>query len=180
MKIYTKKGDQGNTNLFDGSLVPKSEPRVGAYGDVDELNAVIGAARAFIEDKEINTVLLDIQKDLFAVGAQLADPQYDETKRKEKTKITPARVEEFEKLIDRFEEHLPPLKGFILPAGSPGGALLHVARTVARRAERNVVQLSQTVPVRPILIIYMNRLSDLLFVLARAVNQKAGEQQVPW
>ncbi len=175
-KIYTKRGDAGRTSLFDGTDVLKSEPRVDAYGDVDELNAALGAARAFLEDKEVDAAILGVQKDLFAVGAQLADPKYDPAKRKEKTKITEERIVEFERMIDRWEEKLPPLKNFILPAGAKGGALLHLARTVCRRAERKMVAL----PAAPLLIKYMNRLSDLLFVMARVENLRGGEQQVDW
>lgn len=179
-RIYTKRGDAGRTSLFDGTDVPKSEPRVDAYGDVDELNATLGAARAFTEDKEIDAALLAIQKDLFAVGAQLADPKYDPAKRKEKTLITEERIVEFERLIDRLEEGLPPLRNFIVPAGAKGAALLHLARTVCRRAERKIVALAGHVAVSPLVIKYMNRLSDLLFVMARAENKRGGEQQIDW
>ena len=180
MKIYTKKGDAGRTGLFDGTNVSKDDPRVAAYGEVDELNAAIGAARAFLEDREVDGALLAIQKDLFAVGAQLADPKYDASKRKEKTRITEERIVEFEKMMDRWEEKLPPLRAFILPAGAKGGALLHLARTVCRRAERKIVAISERVAVAPLVIKYMNRLSDLLFVMARVENLKGGEQQVEW
>ncbi len=180
MKIYTKKGDAGRTGLFDGTEVPKSDPRVDAYGDVDELNAAIGAARAFLEDRTIDPVLAAIQSDLFAVGAQLADPKYDPARRKQKTRITAGRVRELEKEIDAREATLRPLKNFILPAGSRGAALLHLARTVARRAERRVVGLSATVKLDPVLLVYLNRLSDLLFVLARSENAGHGDQEADW
>jgi cob(I)alamin adenosyltransferase len=180
MKIYTKKGDAGQTGLFDGTRVPKSDPRIDAYGDVDETNSAIGAARAFVEDPAIGDFLRGIQSDLFAVGAQLADPKYDAAKRKAKTRITEARVQEFERFIDGLEAKLPPLKNFILPAGNKGGAVLHLARCVCRRAERRVVALAAAVKVAPIVVKYLNRLSDLLFVMARAENQRTGEQQVDW
>ncbi len=180
VKIYTKKGDAGRTALFDGTDVAKSDSRVDAYGDVDELNAAIGAARAFVEARDVDAALAAIQKDLFAVGAQLADPKYDVAKRKEKTKITEERIVEFEKLIDGWEEKLPPLKNFIVPAGAKGASMLHLARTVCRRSERKIVALSVSVPLSSILIKYMNRLSDLLFVMARIENLKGGEQQVDW
>ncbi len=179
-KIYTKRGDAGRTSLFDGTDVPKSEPRVDAYGDVDELNAAIGVARSFVEDKPVDAALAAIQKDLFAVGAQLADPKYDPAKRKEKTLITEERIVEFEKLIDGWEEKLTPLRAFILPAGTRGAAHLHLARTVCRRAERRIVEISGSVRVAPVVIKYMNRLSDLLFVMARVENARGGEQQVEW
>jgi len=180
VKIYTKRGDAGRTSLFDGTDVAKNDPRVDAYGDVDELNAAIGAARAFLSDRDVDGVLLGIQNDLFAVGAQLADPKYDPSRRKAKTLITEPKIEAFEKHIDRWEEKLAPLKGFILPAGSPGGAMLHLARCICRRAERRIVDLSAKVGVPPIVIKYMNRLSDLLFVMARVENKARGDQEVDW
>lgn len=180
MKIYTKKGDAGRTALFDGTPVPKSDPRVDAYGDVDELNASLGAARAFLDEQSLDGLLAGIQSDLFAVGAQLADPKYDPAKRKAKTRITEERILEFEKTIDRMEESLKPLRNFILPAGSRGAAMLHLARTVCRRAERKIVALSASVALPPILVKYMNRLSDLLFVMARFENSRHGDQEADW
>ena len=179
-RIYTKTGDQGDTGLFDGTRVPKDDARVSAYGDIDETNAAIGAARAFVQDPEVDALLLKIQSDLFTVGAQLADPKYGKKPRPEKFQLDPGRIGEFEKAIDRWQAELEPLKGFILPCGGPSGALLHVARTVCRRAERAIVALARTVSVNPDVIVYVNRLSDLLFVLARVENRKAGETQVPW
>ena len=180
MKIYTKKGDGGETGLFDGTRVPKSDARIDAYGDVDETNSAIGAARAFLEDSKVGAFLQGVQSDLFAIGAQLADPKYDAAKRKEKTRITDGRIAEMERLIDELEETLTPLKNFILPAGTKGAALLHLARTVCRRAERNVVRISKAVKIPAIVIRYLNRLSDLLFVMARAENRQGGEQQIDW
>lgn len=180
VKIYTKRGDDGSTGLFDGTRVGKDDARVDAYGEVDELNAAIGAARAFVEDKAVDAILLGIQSDLFAVGAQLADPKYDSTQRKDKTRITPEKVSEFEKCMDGYEGELPPLKGFILPCGTRGAALLHLARTVCRRAERKIVALQRTAKFDPRVVVYMNRLSDLLFVLARVENLRGGEAQIPW
>ncbi|MBI2931825.1 MAG: cob(I)yrinic acid a,c-diamide adenosyltransferase [Planctomycetes bacterium] len=179
-KIYTKRGDAGRTSLFDGTDVPKSEPRVAAYGDVDEFNAALGVARAFVEDKDVAAALLGIQKDLFAIGAQLADPGYDPAKRTKKTRITEERVVEFERMIDRWDEELPPLRHFVVPGGGKGGALLHLVRTTCRRAERSIVALSAGVPVSPVIIKYMNRLSDLLFVMARVENARHGEQTIEW
>ena len=179
MKIYTKTGDRGDTRLFNGVRVRKSDPRVGAYGDVDELNAFIGAATAWIEDDEIRATLSEIQKDLFSVGAQLADPKSQE-RTNEKFHLPQERITALETAIDRFETELPPLRQFILAGGGPAGALLHVARTVCRRAERRVVDLAGTVDVNPVVIQYLNRLSDFLFVLARTVNQREGKQEIPW
>lgn len=168
-KVYTRTGDQGETSLVGGARVSKAALRVEAYGDVDELNCVIGLARAGFADEEINEVLGLIQNDLFTLGADLASP----------TEIAVPRIDEsfvkkLEDLADRFLSELEPLKEFILPGGSQAGALLHLARTVARRSERRAVALSLTEELNPETIVYLNRLSDLLFILARAVNHRAG------
>jgi len=180
VKIYTRKGDDGTTGLFDGTRVGKDHARCEAYGDVDELHAAIGVARAFVEDREVDAALLAIQKDLMAVGAQLADPKHGKRKIKEKTVITEEKIAAFEALMDRYEGELPPLKGFILRCGTKGAAFLHLACTVCRRAERRIVSLSRGVSVPPIVVKYVNRLSDLLFVLARVENRRGGELQVDW
>ena len=182
VKIYTKTGDRGETGLFDGSRASKASPRVEAYGDVDELNAMLGVALAFIrEDQELRSCLLDIQRDLFVVGAHLADPKARvEAKRGAKASLTEDKVTQLERWIDHCEEQLPPLRQFILPGGSKGGATLHHARTVCRRAERQVVALSQQVDISPLLIIYLNRLSDFLFVAARLENQRRNYAEIPW
>jgi cob(I)alamin adenosyltransferase len=179
MKIYTKTGDRGDTRLFDGTKVRKHNERVEAYGDVDELNSFIGAASSFLADKELISILAEIQKDLFSVGAQLADPKLKE-RDGSKFQLPSHRTESLEHAIDRFETELPPLRQFILAGGSHAGSLLHVARTVCRRAERRVVGLSEVVDVNPGVIEYLNRLSDFLFVLARLVNHREGKQEVPW
>lgn len=179
-RIYTRKGDDGSTGLFDGTRVPKDHLRTEAYGDIDELSAALGVSRAFAADPEIQAALLDIQKDLLAVGAQLADPKYDSRKVKPKTLISAEKIEAFEKLMDRYDAELPPLKGFILRCGTKGAAFLHLACTVCRRAERRIVTLSRQVSVPPIVITYVNRLSDLLFVLARVENKRGGEEQIDW
>jgi len=179
MKIYTKTGDRGDTRLFDGTQVRKHHDRVEAYGDVDELNSVIGAAASFVQDAELVSMLADIQKDLFCVGAQLADPKFKE-RASGKFHLPPERTAVLETSIDRFETELPPLRQFILAGGGHAGALLHVARTVCRRAERRVVELSENVDVSSGVIEYLNRLSDFLFVLARVVNHREGKQEVPW
>jgi len=182
VKIYTKTGDRGETGLFDGSRVPKHSPRVDAYGEVDELNAILGVALAFIrDDEELRACLLAIQRDLFVVGAHLADPTARvEAKRGEKAHLTEEKVTQLEHWIDQFEEGLPPLRRFILPGGSKGGATLHHARTVCRRAERRIVALSQQVEVSPLIITYMNRLSDFLFVTARVENLRKNRPETPW
>lgn len=178
MKIYTRTGDAGETSLFDGSRVSKADSRVDAYGDVDELNAWLGLARAARLDADLDQPLVRIQQDLFALGAQLADPGERIAARVVKASLADADVERLEALIDRLESELPPLRRFVLAGGSPAGAALHVARTVCRRAERKIVSLTP-VP-DAVLIKYVNRLSDLLFVLARAVNHRAGVPEIEW
>jgi cob(I)alamin adenosyltransferase len=179
MKIYTKTGDDGTTG-FIGSRTRKDDPRVSAYGDVDELNAVLGLVRAEVEDADLQAFLQEIQRDLFAVGAQLADPQARLTPQMDKAAIAASRIEELERAIDACEEVLPALRAFILPTGSRVGAMLHLARTVCRRAERALVGLAAASTVDPLLITYVNRLSDLLFVLARRENQRAGRPEDLW
>ena len=179
VKIYTKTGDAGETSLFDNSRVSKADPRVDAYGEVDELNACLGAVRASGVDPEIATALEQIQKDLFAVGARLADPSARIAARVTKAAVTEADIGRLEELIDRLENELSPLRRFILPGGSPAGSLLHLARTICRRAERRAVGLGPGA-VEPQVIVYLNRLSDLLFVMARAANQRAGVREVEW
>ena len=179
MKIYTKTGDSGETSLFDNSRVSKADPRVDAYGEVDEVNACLGAALAAGVDADITAVLTAIQKDLFAVGARLADPSSRIANRVTKAAVTAQQTEMLEGAIDRLESELPPLRRFILPGGSPAGSLLHLARTVCRRAERRVVGLGADA-IEPGVVIYLNRLSDLLFVMARAVNHRAGVPEIEW
>ncbi|HYV06869.1 MAG TPA: cob(I)yrinic acid a,c-diamide adenosyltransferase [Blastocatellia bacterium] len=168
-KVYTRTGDAGETSLVGGARVSKASKRVDAYGDVDELNSLIGLARAYLQHDEIDETLGLIQNDLFTLGADLASPAEIEVPR-----IQTSFVETLEQLSDRFLAELEPLKEFILPGGSQAGATLHLARTVARRAERRVVQLSQAEEVNDLTIVYLNRLSDLLFILARAVNRRDG------
>jgi cob(I)alamin adenosyltransferase len=178
VKIYTKTGDTGETSLFDNSRVSKADPRVDAYGEVDELNACLGAAIA-AGLGDLAAVVETIQRDLFAVGARLADPSSRIADRVTKAAVTAERIAALEATIDRLETELSPLKRFILPGGSPAGSLLHLARTVCRRAERRVVALGAD-SVEPDVIIYLNRLSDLLFVMARAVNHRAGIPDTEW
>src|SRR5438034_4831439 len=178
MKIYTRTGDLGETSLFGGARVRKDDPRVAAYGDVDEVNAWLGLARASGLDADLDGDLVQIQRDLFALGAQLADPADKLAPRISKAVIGDADVLRLEQTIDRLEAALPPLRHFVLAGGSRAGAALHVARTVCRRAERHIVALEP--PVDPVLVRYVNRLSDLLFVLARAVNHRAGVPETEW
>ena len=179
MKIYTKTGDLGETSLLGGTRVPKDHLRVAAYGDVDETNAALGAVRALAEPK-LEKLLLSVQKDLFAIGAQLADPTHKVAEKRAKAAVTSAHVRRLEKAIDGCEETLPPLRSFVLPGGTPAAALLHQARTVCRRAERSVVTLARETDVDKRVIVYLNRLSDLLFVLARAENQRGGLAEDRW
>jgi len=178
-RIYTKTGDAGETSLFDNSRVSKADARVDAYGEVDELNAALGAARAAGLDDGLAATIAAIQKDLFAVGARLADPARRVAGRVTKAAVTEADVERLEQAIDRLEEELEPLRRFILPGGSLPGALLHVSRTICRRAERRVVGLGPGA-VEPTVIVYLNRLSDLLFVMARVVNRRVGAVETEW
>ncbi|PYR94757.1 MAG: cob(I)yrinic acid a,c-diamide adenosyltransferase [Acidobacteria bacterium] len=183
MKIYTRTGDNGETGLFDGTRVPKSDPRVATYGDVDELNAWLGLARASLENAELAGMLERIQRDLFAIGARLADPAHRISERVTKAAVSADDIARLERWIDALEAPLPPLRRFILAGGSPAGATLHVARTVCRRAERAMVALGQTggrEAFEPELLTYVNRLSDLLFVMARAANHRAGTAEREW
>jgi cob(I)alamin adenosyltransferase len=179
VKIYTKTGDKGDTRLFDGTKVRKYDDRVEAYGDVDELNSFIGAAASFLKDEGLLSILAEVQKDLFSVGAQLADPGFKNQSRA-KFQLSADRIRALENAIDGFETELQPLRQFILAGGGNSGALLHVARTVCRRAERRVVSLSEKVDVHPNVIEYLNRLSDFLFVVARVVNHREGRQEILW
>ena len=168
-KVYTRTGDKGETSLVGGARVSKSNVRVEAYGDADELNSLIGVARAHLSDPEIDEVLAVIQNDLFTLGADLASPSGIEVPR-----IDQAFTKSLEEFSDRFLAQLDPLKEFVLPGGSQAGAALHLARTVARRTERRVVALSEIEEINPLAMVYLNRLSDLLFILARVVNRREG------
>jgi len=191
MKIYTKTGDQGQTSLYGGQRVEKDHLRIQSFGDVDELNAELGVVRASLAQvadsaaglAEMNTLLGEIQNRLFDLGAELATPNPD----KQGTQLLgDDHVAQLEQAIDRWEAELEPLKQFVLPGGSTVAAQLHVCRCVCRRAERLVVGLAREqsatsgVSLRPEVVIYLNRLSDLLFVLARAANHLAGQADIPW
>ena len=182
MKIYTKTGDDGTTGLFGGGRVSKDAPRIEAYGDVDELNTHIGLARTIGEvSPDVDELLGRIQRELFVLGADLATPVEKERKNLEIPRVTSESVVCLEEDIDRFEAELPPLRSFILPGGGPAGAALHVARTVCRRSERRVVSLREREPaVSEDTLRYLNRLSDLLFVLARVVNHRGGLPEEEW
>jgi cob(I)alamin adenosyltransferase len=180
-KIYTRTGDQGSTGLFGGGRVSKHHPRVAAYGDVDELNSTIGLARATAPEDFADDLLESIQRDLFTLGGHLATPDPDKVRAAlEKARLSAGRIAEFELAIDAADGELPPLTAFILPGGSAKAAALHVARTVCRRAERHVVALAGEAPVPNEFLVYLNRLSDLLFVLARLANHRAGRADAIW
>lgn len=180
-RIYTRTGDTGETSLFDGTRVPKSDARIDAFGHVDELAACLGLVRAQLPDGEsdLATVIERIQRDLFAVGAQLADPRRRISARVEKAAAAELDPGHLEHEIDRLEAALPPLRRFILAGGTPAGATLHLARTVCRRAERHVVALEGGAGDAAV-VTYLNRLSDLLFVMARTVNDRAGAPETEW
>lgn len=175
-RIYTKSGDDGTTGLGDGTRLPKDHARVAAYGEVDELNACLGLLRAYCPESPERDLLQTIQNDLFDLGADLCVPQRDG---EQGLRITAAQPERLEKAIDRLNENLHPLRSFILPGGSPAAAWLHLARTVCRRAERAVVTLRAAEPINDQAMIYLNRLSDLLFVLGRVANDN-GATDVQW
>jgi cob(I)alamin adenosyltransferase len=179
MKIYTKTGDQGETGLFGGPRVPKDHPRIEAYGTVDELNSVLGVLRAEALPAEIDALIAQIQNELFSLGAELATPKPESAGTR---LIGSTHITALERAIDQYEVGLEPLRQFILPAGTRAATLAHLARTVCRRAERGVIALGHHTDesVADELVIYLNRLSDLLFVLARALNRAAGTTDVPW
>jgi len=179
VKIYTKTGDDGTTGLFGGRRVPKTDLRVEAYGTVDELNAVLGVALATGEGPPaLRDLLSTIQRELFVLGSDLATPAGEEASYV--PRVAAESVEALERAIDAAEADLPPLKNFILPGGSPLGAHLHHARTVCRRAERTTVALAARETIGAIPVRYLNRLADLLFVLARAANRAAGAAETEW
>jgi cob(I)alamin adenosyltransferase len=179
VKIYTRTGDSGETGLFDGSRVAKSDPRVAAYGEVDELGAWLGVVRAAAQDDDLRAMLEEIQRDLFAIGARLADPAHRIAERVVKAAVGPEDIARLEAWIDSLESGLPALRRFILAGGSQTGANLHVGRAICRRAERAMVGLGGDA-FESDLLVYVNRLSDLLFVMARAANHRSGAPELEW
>jgi len=179
VKIYTRTGDSGDTGLFDGTRVSKADRRVAAYGDVDELNAWLGLVVSGTDDAVLRERLLQIQRDLFALGSRLADPARRIAGRVTKVGISADHVARLEGWIDELDAGLPPLRRFILAGGAETGAALHVARTICRRAERTMVELGEDA-FEIELLHYVNRLSDLLFTMARAVNHRAGVPETEW
>jgi cob(I)alamin adenosyltransferase len=181
MRIYTKTGDEGRTGLFGGGRVEKDHPRVSAYGDVDELNSALGVVRATQPVHFFDDLFESIQRDLFAIGGHLATPDPDKVREAlAKAELSADRVAQFEQLMDDADTELPALRAFVLPAGTPKAAALHLARTVCRRAERSVVALAREAEVHELFIVYLNRLSDLLFTLARLANHRDGAGDVTW
>jgi cob(I)alamin adenosyltransferase len=179
VKIYTKTGDGGETGLFGGPRVSKSDGRVSAYGEVDELNAALGWVRAGVEDPEIEAHLARIQEELFSVGAELATP-HGVKARSAVPPVDPRWISSLEQAIDAWQGELPPLTHFVLPGGARTGAALHLARCICRRAERGVVALAAEAEVTPAVLAYLNRLSDFLFVAARIANHRGGRPEVLW
>ena len=179
-KIYTKKGDRGETALIFGERVSKDHPRVNAYGTIDELNAALGLAASFIKNRRVTNILQEIQNELFNIGAELASPRQLKKNTKEYYLLQESKISKLETIIDLYDEKLPTLRTFILPTGVRGAAALHVARTVCRRAERAVVAIAKAEKINPNIIAYLNRLSDLLFVLARYLNKQSGTKDIHW
>lgn len=180
MKIYTKTGDKGETSLFGGKRVLKDDPRLNAYGTVDELNSILGLTAIEVQTGELKSIIKSIQNDLFTLGSDLATPMEKENKNFVIPRIDEKFSLRLESLIDKFDSQLPGLKNFILPGGSGGAGYLHLARTVCRRAEREVVTLSKVIDIGPHIIVYLNRLSDLLFILARFENYSSNHPDVEW
>jgi len=179
MKIYTRTGDGGDTGLLGGVRVAKDDPRVEVYGTIDEVNAIVGMARATRLSPELDTVLERVQSELFQVGAELACSKPGDSRRRARP-VGREQVAWLESAIDDHESQLAPLANFVLPGGTPAASMLHLARTVCRRAERRLVAARRQTEVREAVLVYLNRLSDLLFVLARRCNQQNGVPDVPW
>jgi len=180
MKIYTKTGDKGETGLFGGDRVSKSSERIEAYGTVDELSSFLGLAKSEVKDKEVKKLLEKIQNELFTVGSDLATPDTEKNKKLNIVRVPEKFYTDAEKAIDYFEGKLEPLKNFILPGGTKTSALLHVCRSICRRAERKIVKLNGSEKISENILVYVNRLADLFFVLARYENKSAGVQDTKW
>jgi cob(I)alamin adenosyltransferase len=180
-RIYTRTGDEGETGLFGGGRVSKAHPRVEAYGEVDELNAALGCVLAVLEDPSLRTMIGTVQADLFAIGAHLATPAPEAGRRAPRLPALPRdRIAELERWIDAADTELEPLRSFILPGGGSAGAALHLARTVCRRAERRVIAFAAEAGVDRDIVVYLNRLSDVLFTAARLANARAGIAETRW
>jgi cob(I)alamin adenosyltransferase len=181
-RIYTKTGDAGDTGLVGGGRVSKDHARIHALGEVDETNAVLGVVRTTAPTEFCDALLAAIELDLCAIGGRLATPEPERLREtpREKVAIAPARIAALEAALDAADAELPPLSAFVLPGGTPKAAALHLARAVCRRAERSVVHLSHSEEVPPEILVYLNRLADLLFTLARLANQRAGTIDVTW
>ena len=180
MKIYTKTGDKGETGLFGGERVSKNSPRISAYGTIDELNSFIGLAITEIKDESVKNNLLTIQNYLFVIGSDLATPDTEKNKKLNIQRTPESYFIELEKMIDHYESKLEELRNFILPGGSKSAALLHICRTICRRAEREVVSLKNSVTIGNNIIIFLNRLSDLFFVLSRFENKVSNQPDIIW
>jgi len=176
MKIYTKTGDDGNTGLQGNYRISKSHPRIISYGTVDEANAALGIVLTNPLDDDISSLLTQIQNDLFLVGADLSNPNLNDVK----NRVSLEMIEKIEQHIDKFESELPPLTNFILPGGEPSAAQLHYVRTVVRRAESQTIKLSETDEINSNCIKYLNRLSDLFFVMGRLINKRKNIEDTPW
>ena len=177
--IYTKTGDGGRTSLVGGTRVSKTDDRLEAYGTVDELNSFLGLLLTYLSDERDQTFVSRVQNELFVVGSYLATDQ-STTQLRASSRVTPEQVESMEHEIDRLDAMLPPLNAFLLPGGSRGAAVCHVCRTVCRRAERRILRLAEEVEVPPMLLAYMNRLSDYLFILSRKLNQLTQHDEIYW
>lgn len=180
MKIYTKTGDEGKTSLFGGKRVWKDDLRLQAYGTIDELNSVLGIASGEIQSEELREIISSIQNDLFTLGSDLATPLEIEAKNFAIPRVDENFISRLEKFIDSYDNQLPELKNFILPGGTKGASYLHFARTICRRAERETVALGKSVDIGDKIVVYLNRLSDLLFVLARYDNSRNGTPDIHW
>ena len=181
-KLYTRTGDRGETGLFGGGRVPKDHRRVAAYGTIDELNSALGVAVSFIRQRRLAAVVQSIQNELFDLGAELASerPVRRASKQSDVFQLGPEHVRRLEQLIDEYDAKVPPLRTFILPGGGQAASFLHLARTICRRAEREVVTLARTDHVNGHILVYLNRLCDLLFVLARYANRAARAREITW
>lgn len=181
-KLYTRTGDRGETGLFGGRRVPKDHPRVAAYGALDELNSALGLAASFLPQRALVTLVQSIQNELFDIGAELASdrPVRRAARAQAAFQLDAAKTQRLERLIDEYDAKVPPLTTFILPSGTPAAAGLHLARTIARRAERATVALARKESVNAEVLAYLNRLCDLLFVLARYVNKAARRRELLW